>query len=202
MPPGYADSVFAATHNSYSPGRGTLTAQLDDGVRFLELDINLDDGRYLIGHGVPGHEVARGNGNPNELELAEWLAVIAAWSDGRPGHAPITIALDLKPDLTEPDNFAGGNLAALNHALRTAFGERLLSARELGAADWPALEELHGHVVWVLSGDGATRRGYRLDGGRDPAVALNGSGAVVEVHASRAGDLWYRSYLDERGAVS
>src|SRR4051794_27494196 len=107
----YADSVFAATHNSYSSHRGSLGAQLKGGVRFMELDVNLDDGRYLIGHGVPGHEVARGDGNPDQLELAEWLAAIGAWSDDRPGHRPITLALDVKPDLTKCDNFAQGNPA-------------------------------------------------------------------------------------------
>jgi hypothetical protein len=187
----YTDSVFAATHNSYSPHRGSLAAQLASGVRFLELDVHLDDARYRLGHATPGHQVAQGDGNPDDDALAHWLATIASWSDEHAEHAPITLALDVKSDLTKPNSFAEGNPAALNAVLRDAFGERLLSAEQLGGEDWPALEELHGRVVWVLSGNGTTRRGYRVDGGRDPVVALGDGGAAVEVHASRAGDLWY-----------
>ena len=49
----YVDAVFAATHNSYSPGRGALRRQLDGGVRCLELDFNLADGRYELATCTP-----------------------------------------------------------------------------------------------------------------------------------------------------
>ena len=182
--PAYLDAVVGATHNSYSPGRGTLAKQFEVGVRFMELDVRLKDREYVLGHGFAGHEVADGDGNPAGIKLSTWLAAIAKQRQG-----PLTIALDVKQDLTKPDSFAEGNLGALNAAMRTAFGDRLLTADELGDADWPA--EMAERVVWVLSGDEGTREGYLGDGGRAPAVALNGGGRVVEVHASRRGDLWY-----------
>ena len=85
--------------------------------------------------------------------------MIATWSSGQRGHAPITIATDVKPDLTKAKSFAQGNPAALNEVLRDAFGDRLLTAEELGTADWPDVDDMRGRVLWVLSGDGGTRRG-------------------------------------------
>jgi hypothetical protein len=203
----YDEATFRATHNSYEGGaRGSVPRQLDRGVRFLELDVHAGDFEehgYRIGHAGPGNAVARGlDGNPRSDRLADWLRLIAGWSAANADHAPITIALDCKSDLSDARSFAGGNLAALNALLETTLGDRLVRADALGDGPWPQLDDLRGHVVTVLSGDGDTRVAYLRDGGRMPAVALDTAGNVVEVHASRRGELWYWTGVHTGDAVT
>jgi hypothetical protein len=193
----FASAVFRATHNSYSGNikgtRGSILAQLDGGVRFLEFDVQ-DNGfagthDYAIGHDEAGHEVDH-QGNPASNALRDWLRVVADWSAAHPAHAPLLVMLDLKDDLTDNPSFAAGNLTALNAELRGVFGARLLLARDVAGA-LPTVGALRGRVLTLLSGDVGTRAEYRRDVGYHPAVALNGRGQVVEVHDSGAGTLWY-----------
>lgn len=58
----FAQVIFRATHNSYSGGaRGSITHQLDTGVRFVEFDVWSGDhataGDYRIGHAKAGDQV-------------------------------------------------------------------------------------------------------------------------------------------------
>lgn len=195
-----ASVVYAATHNSYSGNlggeRGSILAQLDGGVRFLEFDIH-DNGYgdahdYQLGHGSPGNEVDHGGGNPASNKLRDWLAPVADWSARNPDQAGVVVMLDLKDDLTDNPSYATGNLAALNDELASAFGARLFPA-SAAAAGLPLVGALRGKVLCLLSGDGGSRRAYRRDVGRHPAVALNAQGRVVEVHDSGDGALWYWS---------
>lgn len=194
----FTSAVFRATHNSYSGdvdgAKGSLTYQLDHGVRFVELDVH-DNGYaanhdYSIGHGSPGDQVDHA-GNPASNLLADWLNVVASWSAAHPGHAPLVVMLDLKDDLTDNHSDADGNLTALNRELRTAFGSTLLQA-----ANYPTgstVDSLRGRVLTLLSGNQTTRLEYRRDLGAHPAVAINGNGQIVEVHDSGHGTLWYWS---------
>ncbi len=184
---------FRATHNSYSGGdRGSLPRQLDLGIRDLELDFHDNGyeqlGDYRVGHLKPGVEVAFGNGNPGTLLLRDWLGVIASWSDAHPGHAPLTVTLDAKDNLT--DNDAGGDLEDLNETLEAAFGAKLFT-RDGRDSDggWRDTEQLRDRVLCVLSGHGSTRAAYRWAYGRDPAIAVNARGDVVLAYRSTAGDL-------------
>lgn len=192
----FSDTVFAATHNSYSGNvdgaKGSISYQLDHGVRFIEFDIH-DNGYatrhdYGIGHSSPGDLVDHA-GNPASDRLRDWLAAVNTWSAAHPDAAPIVVMLDLKDDLTDNDSFAAGNLAAVNAELSAAFGPRLLSpaAYRTGATT----DSLRGKVLPLLSGDGGTRAAYRRDVGYHPAVAINSRGQVVEVHDSGGGALWY-----------
>ncbi len=61
----YTDAIFFATHNSYSPGAelGSIVKQLDDKVRFIELDIHDNEYQtqgYRVGHDAPDNQVALG----------------------------------------------------------------------------------------------------------------------------------------------
>src|SRR5262245_33127384 len=90
----FTSAVFVATHNSFSGGaRGSITFQLEHGVRFLELDVREDGftstGDFSIGHGSVGDQVDHGPGNPASNLLWDWLSVISAWSSGHPTHAPL-----------------------------------------------------------------------------------------------------------------
>ncbi|MBA8923153.1 hypothetical protein BC739_000350 [Kutzneria viridogrisea] len=191
----FASAVFRATHNSYSGNvdgtKGSITQQLDAGVRFIELDIYTSDfgtlHDYAIGHSGPGDAVDHA-GNPASNALRDWLRVINDWSAAHPSHAPLTVMLDLKNDLTSAGSPADGNATALNQELRAVFGSRLLLAKDNAAL--PTVESARGRVLALLSGDRTSRLGYRHDSGRHPAVAINSRGQVVEVHDSGGGDLW------------
>jgi hypothetical protein len=193
----YNEVVLAATHNSYagvaSGDLGPLRRQLDGGIRFVELDVHDNEFGsygYRIGHEAPGDGVARGRGNPNTDKLGAWLRAVAAWSDANPRHAPITVALDIKDDLTDNRSFAEGNLARLNAELVGRL-PRLYTSEQLGSDPWPGVDDLRGEVIVVLSGEAQTRLAYVRDRGHNPAVAVNAAGHVVEVHDSGGGDLWY-----------
>jgi hypothetical protein len=193
----FASAIFRATHNSYSGnldgGKGSITSQLDSGVRFLEFDIR-DSGYstnhdYSIGHNGPGDAVDH-TGNPGSNLLRDWLQTVSAWSTAHPAHAPLMVMLDIKDDLTDNPSFAAGNLTALNQELRDAFGPKLLMAKDVPGA-LGTVGSLRGRVLTLLSGDAGTRTDYRRNVGYHPAVATNAHGQVVEVHDSGAGALWY-----------
>ncbi len=190
----YDEAAFKATHNSYSGGgRRSLAEQLDAGVRVLELDVHNDDypsKGYRVGHDFPGHDVALGGGNPSDPSFSLWLGVIADWSRAHPSHAPLTLLVDLKDDVSRMSSYTAGNHSALNAALEAAFGETLYRAENHGAS-WPTVDELRGRVLVVLSGDEGARRGYLYDAGLRPTIAVNSLGNVVELHHAPAGELWF-----------
>ncbi|GHJ43071.1 hypothetical protein Cs7R123_04130 [Catellatospora sp. TT07R-123] len=195
----FASAVFRATHNSYSGNadgaKGSITSQLDNGVRFLEFDIHdngyATTGDYGVGHSSPGDLVDH-SGNPASNNLRPWLQTVAAWSAAHPGHAPLLVMLDLKDDLTDNTSYAAGDLAALNAELAGVFGTRLVRAQDVPGA-LGTVGSLRGRVITLLSGHAGTRSAYKADSGADPSVAINSRGQVVEVHDSGAGALWYWS---------
>ena len=153
----YSDSYFKATHNSYMGGsRGTITDQLDAGVRFIELDLNDENFSkvhdYQIGHGLPGFQVDHSPGNPASNDFTDWLRLIADWSLSHPGHAPITVGLDLKNDLAKKTSAADGNLCALNERVAESLGDLLFTSNELATLGnrWPAVSELTGPISKML----------------------------------------------------
>jgi hypothetical protein len=189
----YDCARFSATHNSYSAQ--PLAALLDGGVRFVELDVHDEDfraaGDFRVGHALPGWELRRGGGNPDGDRLGDWLDVVAAWSAAHPGHAPITIGIDVKDALDGVGSREDGDADALNQRLVRAFGPRLFTAEDLDAAGtWPGVDALRGRVVVVLSGDRDTRLAYRRQAARSPAVAVDAAGRVVAVHEDDHGALW------------
>jgi len=190
----YDQASFKATHNSYSGGeRGSILGQLDSGVRFIELDVHSDDylnHGYRIGHDFPGHQVSLGAGNPDTSDLGDWLEVLVSWSADNPGHAPITLLIDLKDSLDEASSYQEGNLAALNETLLGTLTDKLYMAEGfLGA--WPLVEDLRDRFLVVLSGDAGARLAYLMATGRNLSVAMNASGQVVELHDSASGTLAY-----------
>ncbi|HVO09171.1 MAG TPA: hypothetical protein VMX54_00340 [Vicinamibacteria bacterium] len=202
----YDQARFRATHNSYSPGRGAIDAQLDCGVRLIEFDIHAggyaDLHDFRLGHLKPGMEVALGDGNPDTPMLKEWLRTVADWSD-RHVHAPVTIVLDSKNDLAG----AGcGSPEDLNRELSEAFGDRLFTREDYEAlGGWPEVTDpqLLNAVLCVLSGDGNTRASYRWAFGSQPALAINAVGDVVLVYRARSGDLHaFLGTIDAAGAVT
>ncbi len=190
----YDVTRFRASHNSYSGhDRGSLEGQLDAGVRCLELDFH-DNGfgelrDYRLGHLKGGAEVDHVAPNPPDALLTSWLRVVSAWSATHPGHAPVTIVLDSKDDLTDNPN---GDLADLNSRLEELFGASLFTREEFdGLGVWPDVDDLRDRVLCVLSGNGATRTAYRWAFGTTPAVGGNSTGDVVLAYRSPFGELNY-----------
>ncbi len=199
-----ADSLaaahFRATHNSYSGpydsgDRGAILDQLDSGVRLLELDIHDDDfaayGDYRLGHDDPGSSVWLDGRNPRTTLLTPWLQQIRAWTDAHPFETPVVVMLDTKDDFGGPPSAAAGNFAALNDRLRSVLGSKLILPEQLPAGPWPSVDAFRGRVIAVVSGD--ARAAYARDAGHLPAVAMNASGQVVEVHDDGDDTLWYWS---------
>lgn len=196
----FSETNFAATHNSYSGNisgsRGTISAQLSQGVRFIEYDINLgkfsSTKDYQIGHGSPGSQVDHTPPNPASNNLADWLQMLAAWSDQNPGHAPITLGLDSKDDLSAQSSPADGNPSFLNNELQKYLGSKLYTPVDLGSGPWPAWTALKGRIIVVLSGNQGNRKHYRSDQGLTPAVSVNGKGqAIVVYQSTQTSNLWY-----------
>jgi hypothetical protein len=203
----YSEASFAATHNSYAGGDGvgSIRAQLDRGVRLLELDVHDDDFArfgYRIGHADVGDRVFHEDGNPASSSLDDWLKVIDDWSNAHPRHAPITILLDLKDSIADNASFREGDLFALNRELEKSFGTKLYAASQIDGKSWPTVGALRGRILVVLSGNEDSRIAYRGAKGRDPSVAINSSGKVIEVHGSGNGELWYWAGQYENGRIS
>lgn len=153
-----AAHVFLASHNSYSGGaRRSLPDQLDAGVRFLELDVHPDQGRWLLGHDDPGDEVALGDGNPGTLALSDWIDVIATWSTAHPEAAPITVGIDVRHEIGRE---AGRRFDDLETILERRLGSRLLRPSERDGKTWPSLGALRGRVIVLLLGNRETRGRY------------------------------------------
>lgn len=202
----FNEAHFASTHNSYCGNidgeRGAIIAQLDRGIRCIELDIHNDDFAshgYRIGHDEPGHGVYHDEGNPEDNRLSTWLQLIIDWSDKNPRHAPVTLYLDMKDDFGS--SYKEGNLAHLNDDLLHAFGDRLFRSDALDSSGWPTVADLRSNVIVVLTGSTDNRLNYLRDRGFSPAVAMNALGQVIEVHDSGDGDLWYWTGQLEGGQV-
>lgn len=154
----YSRASFMATHNSYSGGGvGPITAQLEWGVRVLELDLHADDHGanhdFSIGHDHPGDRVAYGRGNPSSSRLRDWLRAIVDWCERRPDHAPVAIVLDLKRKLDRRRQ------AELDCLLEEHLGTRLFTPDD-ACHGWPEIEKLRGRIMTVMSGDQLTRGEY------------------------------------------
>jgi len=204
----YNRAYFRASHNSYSGGeRGTLVAQLDAGVRQIELDFHDNDYEeqgFRVGHGSPGSEVDHSSPNPASDSLEDWMMVVSDWSLAHPGHAPIHLQLNIKDDMTDNRHTGEGSLAALNSLLLDVLSGRLFWARNL-EGDWPTVDSLRDKFVVGLTGveTMTSRVAYVRDKGRDPAVAINDHGQIIEVHQSELHDsLWYwTGQLQDDGSV-
>ncbi len=109
--------------------------------------------------------------------------------------------MDVKDDLTDNPSYADGNLAALNAELVGAFGSRLYTRSEQSDV-FPSVDALRDRVLCVLSGDEKTRLAYLADEGKNPSIAVNSKGQVVEIHDSGSGELWYWTGQLSNGAVS
>ncbi|MCP2323252.1 hypothetical protein HDA40_001759 [Hamadaea flava] len=185
--PRFGEAVFASTHDSFSGDiggdRGDLRSQLNAHVRQLEFDVHLAHGRFEVGDESPGDKVYHGGGNPRTNQLTDWLLVVKQWSDQNRTAAPITLVLATHSNL----NNEQGSSAVLVNNLISVFGRSRLALPGIDRRVY----DYRGKIIPVLSGQVESRLAYLRDRGVNPAVAINDSGQVVEVHDSGHGTLWY-----------
>lgn len=140
----------------------TLTTQLENGVRNLEIDIEtIDDGenvRFIVTH----HPVLDNVSSCYNFEKA--LEEIKMWSDNNPDHLPITIIIEPKskvPNINDMKDFSVDYANYLGETAKNVLGDKLLTpAQMMGdyesfkemrmADDWLTLEETLGKVMVLL----------------------------------------------------
>jgi hypothetical protein len=164
------DCQWAVSHNSYDHDGGFDPEPVyQAGYRGFELDMVQQPGcaEWCVKHG--------GSFDAGTTPLREYLATLKTWSAGR-SHEPVFLHLDSK----DPD-VAAGFPDQLDNYLRTALANLpLFTPRDLmqGSADlmksamkrgWPALGDLTGRIVIVLTGERAAGERYAR---KDPAERL------------------------------
>ena len=137
----------------------SLAAQLDLGLRVLELDVFYDpaSGTFPVGH------VQLMDMNSHCSPLRECLAQIRAWSDAHRDHLPLLIMFNAKdqpiPRLPTPTPFDSAAFGALDAVLEAGLGDRLLRPGVVGPGAWPTVAESRGQVLLLLD-EGAPKRDF------------------------------------------
>jgi len=186
-------ALFMATHNSYEKKPMGIIQSFDFGVRQVELDIYIKDfsrhKQYCIGHFWCGEATQVGElGNPNTTYLNAWLEQIADWSRSHRDHSPISLLIDMKSDLASGGKtYAEAGFPNLQETFQGIFGDLMYWANEKPGGYWPSVNQLRGRIMVVLSGNRNSRIFYQEDKGRNPRVAVNDAGLVVETHTNQGG---------------
>ena len=86
------------------------------------------------------------------------------WSSENQGHAPITITIDFKDDLTDNIDYMNGSMDKLNDIFFETLGNAIFAPMYFGG-EWPTVDELRNRFVLVLSGHEESRQLYKRDRG-------------------------------------
>jgi hypothetical protein len=197
---GDAAQGFEYTHHP-------LAAELDAGVRQIELDVFLDDpagGRYahpvtvgLLGLAPPDPALATPGLKVFHVQEVDFrstcatfvicLTQVRAWSDAHPHHLPITIQVEAKDDtipdpglgFVQPLPWTGPDFVALQHEIDSVFpADRVLT---------PA--EVRGHSATLAAAVGAGRW-PKLDRVRGQVLfVLDDHGAKRDAYRAQVPDL-------------
>ena len=140
----------------------TLTQQLENGVRNLEIDIEtVDDGEnisFIVTHNPITDNVS------SAYDFSKGLEEIALWSDNNPNHLPVYLLIEPKGDVDNINNMKNFSLEyalELDNIFRKVLGDRLLTPEtvksdfntleEMRMADsWPTLKEAAGKIIVLL----------------------------------------------------
>lgn len=179
-----------------------LAAQLDLGLRVLELDVFYDPQARLFGKAgdFPVLHVQNLDTNSHCAELFECMEQINRWAEFNPAHEPLLISFNAKTDVIEqpgfvrPLAFDATAWQALDAALRLGFGGKLLNPAEVLAPEgpkWPALADLRGKVLLLLD-EGPEKHLDYLTAVARPALFVNlpaeDSRAAIQVLNDPIGD--------------
>lgn len=148
-------------YDKYDFEMDTLTQQLENGVRKLEIDIEtVDDGeiRFIVTHDPITDNVS------SCYDFEKALEEISMWSDNNPGHLPVYLLIEPKSDVKSIKNMKNFTLQyalEFDNVLRNVLGYRLLtpsiamgeyeSLEKMRMADgWPTLRECAGKIIVLL----------------------------------------------------
>ena len=153
---------FGAVENKAVFEMDTFTAQLERGVRNLEIDIEAVDSEGDVSF-IVAHKAILDNVS-SAYDFAKGLEEIALWSDNNPGHLPVYLLIEPKgdvPPINNMKNFSLSYALELDKVIRRTLGERLLtpeeargefvSLEEMRTADrWPTLKEAAGKIIVLM----------------------------------------------------
>lgn len=152
-----------------------LDAQLDLGIRKLELDVFFDpDGVLFPGVAVSGSRfpvlhVQNLDDRSSCADLLSCLTEIRGWSGRNAGHVPVFISFNAKdtvidqPGFVRPLPFGEDAWLAMDAEIRSVFGAALIEPAEVIGEDgpsWPLLDSVRGGFLAVLDEGGTKRAGY------------------------------------------
>lgn len=158
----------AVNYEKYIFEMDTLTAQLEKGVRNLEIDVQTVDDNGSVSFIVTHNPIL--DNVSSCYDFAKALEEIKMWSDNNPNHLPITIIIEPKskvPDINNMKDFSVEYANILGETAKNVLGDTLLTpARMMGdhesfremrlADDWLTLEETLGKVMILLHDCSAT----------------------------------------------
>ena len=127
----------------------TLTVQLENGVRNLEIDIEtVDDGKDI--NFIVTHDPVLDNVS-SCYDFAKALEEIKLWSDNNPEHLPVTILIEPKSevqDINDMKNFSVDYANALGETVRKVLGDTLLTPAQM-IRDYASFEEMRMADDWL-----------------------------------------------------
>lgn len=138
------------------------TAQLEYGVRNLEIDIETVDKDGKVSFVVTHSPIS--DNTSSAYDFVKGLYEIALWSDNNPNHLPVYLLIEPKgevPSVNNMKNFSVGYAEKLDLIIREVLGDRLLTPKqamgdyksfeEMRMADsWPSLKEAAGKIIVLL----------------------------------------------------
>ena len=138
-----------------------LEAQLDLGLRVLELDVFYDpEGELFSRDGpFPVLHVQTIDTGSHCANLAQCIAQINDWTALNPNHEPLLISFNAKTDVIEqpgfvkPRSFDATAWQQLDAVLRQGFGTRIINPAEVLSPEgpsWPTLAQARGKVILLL----------------------------------------------------
>ena len=153
----------------------TLTDQLGNGIRSLELDIEVFDRDGNVTFTCMHSPHIDMSTTCYDFELA--MKEIALWSDNNPNHLPVTIIVEPKSvflPLEDMKKFSFDYADEFDAMLKESLGDRLFTPADMlrdyasfgemrAADDWCKVSDMLGKVLVLLHDCGATEEYIKLD---------------------------------------
>ena len=165
-------AIDPATARSLEYEHLPLEAQLDLGVRMLEIDLFYDPQGDRYGPSQPGFRVMHVQNlddNSHCTTFEKCLNQLRQWSQEHPQHLPIAVSINAKeevidyPGFTVPLVFNEAAWVTMDASLEGILGDRLIRPKQVvrdGGPDWPVLDEARGKFLFVLDSSGEQLNGY------------------------------------------
>lgn len=138
----------------------SLPAQLDLGLRKLELDVFYDpqQQRFPVGH------VQRIDMNSQCASLRICLQQVRNWSEQHPQHIPIWISFNAKDQkvtgLPDPAPFTADALLQMDEIIEQMLAGRLIRPSDIQDLQWPTVHASRGKFLLILDEGGDKRELY------------------------------------------